>query len=347
MSLSVKVSITDAKVINKSYVIYTIKLNICLPSGINNEYKSQKRFSEFVQLKKDLEAEFKTEIPYEFPLKKLNIWGISSFCDGDFINERRQTLSAFLTDLMNDSFDVRWKKSHKLCDFLGLPYNWVDAVQAQKVNDGSNVKDSQDILHDVCKWLESIRDSKSQFEEAKKNGNYIKMMRIRLELGKLEKALQYIQQNRLVGEGEVSRRWIILNALKADLNRQSDILKFNQDSESSLNRFSTDIKTKLLDNVKEPHKPSIGRRKLGETSETISLNNCELLSLHKDKMRKQDEDLESLRDIIIKQKELSIIMNQELATQNEVLDMLVEDVNTTSNKLRMANISAKRFNERR
>ncbi|AMD22438.1 HGR099Wp [Eremothecium sinecaudum] len=346
-SVNVKVVITDTEVINKSYVIYTISVKVKLPSGITNEYKSKRRFREFLKLKRDLETEFNTEIPYEFPSKKFNLWAIKpSYFDPEIIDERKQTLGVFLGDLLNDSFDVRWKQSKTLCNFLDMPYNWYNDSDGQKAAAPLNEEDTQEMLQDVSKWLESIRDAKSQFEEAKRNGNNITIMRIRLEVRKLEKALTHIQEKRLLGEGEVNRRWIILNALKADLNKHSDVTSPSFEKQTYLGKYSDDVKSQLLGENKKPHKPAVGRRKLGETAETIGLSNKELLQLHKNRMVDQDAELESLRQIVIKQKQLSVNMNQELATQNEMLDMFVEDVNATSNKLRMANISAKRFNEK-
>lgn len=77
----------------------------------------------------------------------------------------------------------------------------------------------------------------------------------------------------------------------------------------------------------------------------MKLNDQELLQLHKETTQQQDQDLEQLRKIILSQKELSLTMNQELAQQNELLDLMGGEVESTANKLRMANRNAKRFND--
>ena len=52
-------------------------------------------------------------------------------------------------------------------------------------------------------------------------------------------------------------------------------------------------------------RPPSGRRRFGETSETVELDNQGLLQLHKSKLKEQDEELEQLRAIIQRQKALS------------------------------------------
>ncbi|AAS53117.2 AER438Cp [Eremothecium gossypii ATCC 10895] len=344
--LNVHVTISDASVVNKSYVQYTTRVRVQHGSESAVEYKCRRRFSEFLQLKLDLEREFDAEIPYDFPARKFNLWNMKSrSCDPAVVDERRERLTSFLTDLLNDSFDVRWKTSPTLCAFLNMPDDWWQQSEQRVSSAAASEADSVEQLQDVSKWLESIRDAKSQFEDANRNGNNITMMRIRLKLQKLEEALAVIQENKLVGEGEISRRWIILNALKADLNKQSGALRPRSNDNEYMQREL--LKEQLLPAKSEPHRPAAGRRKLGETSQTVGLNNQQLLQLHKDSMKDQDFELEQLRSIVQRQKIMSLNMNQELAIQNEMLDMFADDVNATSNKLRMANISAKRFNERK
>ncbi|AET37451.1 Vam7p Ecym_1203 [Eremothecium cymbalariae DBVPG len=348
ISSQVNVVVGDAKVVDNSYVVYTTKVRVLGSSGSVAEYKSQRRFSEFLQLKQDLEREFQTEIPYEFPSREFSVWKFrSSSCDPDVIKARKEKLGIFLGDLLNDSFDVRWKRSAYLCKFLNMPNNWYNASRNHMSGAGDREEDCVVQLQDVSKWLESLRDSKSQFEEAKRNGNNITMMRIRLKLQQLEDALKIIEEKHLLGEGEVHRRWTILNALKSDLNKQSDKPQSRFSSYEDLDISHTGLKEPLVSNTREPHKPISGRRKLGETGDTVGLTNQQLLLLHKDTMKQQDQELEQLRNIVVRQKNLSLNMNQELAAQNEMLDMFVEDVNATSNKLRMANLSAKRFNDKR
>jgi regulator of vacuolar morphogenesis len=84
-------------------------------------------------------------------------------------------------------------------------------------------------------------------------------------------------------------------------------------------------------------KPKPGGRVLGkETTETRELDNNGVLQLQKQKMADQDMDVEELRKIIQRQRELGVAINQELEVQNEMLKMVDEDVDRVQGKINIA-----------
>ncbi|KAK5243066.1 hypothetical protein LTR40_012589, partial [Exophiala xenobiotica] len=73
-----------------------------------------------------------------------------------------------------------------------------------------------------------------------------------------------------------------------------------------------------------------------ETAETRELDNQGVLQLQKQKMADQDLDVDELRKIVQRQKELGIAINQELEVQNEMLRMVDEDVDRVQGKINIA-----------
>lgn len=84
-------------------------------------------------------------------------------------------------------------------------------------------------------------------------------------------------------------------------------------------------------------KPARSTRILGrETAETSSHSNTSLLQLQAQKMADQDLDLDEIRQIVVRQKELGLAINQELEVQNEMLKMVDEDVDRVQGKIDVA-----------
>ncbi|CAR24677.1 Vacuolar morphogenesis protein 7 [Lachancea thermotolerans] len=342
-SVHVEVHVSKGQIVKKSYTLYLINLKITKDGGLESSFHSLRRFSEFVQLKKDLEQEVGCELPYELPPRRFIGWlRPASSCDPDVIEERVRELTTFLQDLLNDSFDTRWRKARSLCQFLRIPDDWdnsgADGKHGNRSRDFHSSKDPQEEdLADAQKWLEELRNCKILYEEAIQNtSSFAKAsVQLRLRIHNLEKGLKKIEAGQLVGAAEVNRRQTLLNGLKTDLNRSS--LTWAPQSTETFD-------SGLLPTTNSQALKPIAGRKLGETNQTTRLNNQELLQLHKDTTQEQDKELEQLRRIILSQKDLSLTMNQELAQQNELLDYMGNEVDSTASKLRLANRKAKKFN---
>ncbi|SCU83075.1 LAFA_0D01596g1_1 [Lachancea sp. 'fantastica'] len=343
-NLRVEVDISTVQIIKRQYALYRIDLIMIRNGDEECRYHAFRRFSEFLRLRQDLENEIGSELPYELPARNINGWlKRTSSCDPDVIEFRKRELSRFLYDLLNDSFDSRWKKSPYMCHFLQIPSNWADATLRRKEDSTAGVTESTPNgpggLKDPQKWLEELRNCKILLAEAVRDRSSATKIgvKLRLRIQDLETSLKQIDQEQLVGTSEIMRRHNLLSGLKTDLNdklveKTSELFSNASDSH------------KLYDREETNERPLMGR-KIGETTETLGLNDQELLQLHKDTTKKQDLELEKLRQIILSQKDLSLSMNQELSQQNELLDLMSGEVDSTANKLRMANRGAKRVNE--
>ncbi|SCU88290.1 LANO_0D01662g1_1 [Lachancea nothofagi CBS 11611] len=344
--LHISVEINSVQIIKQSYALYRIDLSLTREGSKTSTYQAFRRFSEFVKLKQNLEQEMGSELPYELPPRQFNRWlKPSGSCDPDVIEKRKKELSNFLHDLLNDSFDTRWKRSPYVCHFLQIPSNWEELNFRTRTQSRDPLADFSEEglerLADAQKWLEELRNCKIIFAEASRDPtSWNKVsVQLRLRTQNLEKFLKIIEAEQLVGASEIQRRRNLLGGLKNELNervmaaRSGAFQVVDQDNQELFSGAEP-----------EQQKPLAGR-KIGETNQTLKLNNQELLQLHKDTTQSQDLELEQLRKIILNQKELSLTMNQELTQQNELLDLMSGEVDSTANKLRMANRNAKRINE--
>ncbi|CDO91734.1 unnamed protein product [Kluyveromyces dobzhanskii CBS 2104] len=337
------VNINDVTIAEKKYALYHISVKVIRTQDDFSEYRCERRFSDFIQFKKQVEYECQGELPYELPGRKL-VWGrISNSCDPDVIEERRIKLRQFLTDLLNDSFETKWRNSEILAQFLNLPQGWyirtsTEQKRSTTLGTANAGLDSNDFV-DPSKWLNVLRESKSEFYN---DGNDTRIvMKQRLVLDKLEQGLRVIERDELVSRMECERRRQLLITFKNDINDTVKSAYRNKADNGKDELFSTVHQTKF-------EEPKIGKgRKLGETSDTRGLDNTQLLQLHKDSINDQDQQLYKLHEIVQQQKNISMALNQELEAQNELLDMFHDETQASSNKLRSASRKAVRFNQGR
>ena len=80
-----------------------------------------------------------------------------------------------------------------------------------------------------------------------------------------------------------------------------------------------------------------------ETPETLPLNNKELLQHQVQIHQNQDKELDQLRVLIARQKQIGELINAEVEEQNEMLDRFNEEVDYTSSKIKQARRRAKRY----
>lgn len=356
-NVRVDVALDDVRIMKESYALYGVLLRIVRQDsaqGSEQVYEQHiyRRFSEFWELKSRLERQFGAELPYELPARKFGLWKRSAV-DPTIIEERKAQLAKFLRDLLNDSFDTKWKNSSHVAKFLKLSADWNATAGQPATNPGAHQTQSLD-LKDAVQWMIKLKDCKTALEQAKQVGNSHRsklLMELRLDLYNMETGLREQVSTQQIDNAESERRSNLLTALKRDINEMALEKAYDTDTHFSEGDSAADdhdrVKSALFPDLvsqRTPKKPLAGRRKFGETNETEQLDNQQLLQLHKSKMRDQDKELEEMRKIIQRQKNLSVEMNQELAQQNDLLDLMGNDVDNTATRLRTANRKAKQFN---
>lgn len=353
-AIRVDVALDDVRIMKDSYALYGVLIKIVRQNASNGseqvyEQHVYRRFSEFWDLKSKLEREFGAELPYELPARKFGFWKRSAV-DPNIIEERKVQLAKFLRDMLNDSFDTKWKNSQHVAKFLKLSADWNATIR----DPNRVVQDHSLDLKDVAQWMIKLKDSKTELEHARQVDSSQRsklLMELRLCLYNMESALKEQARSQQIGEAEAERRSNLLLTLKRDINEMALEQTHDADYHLAEREPASDDQDRIRSTLfpktvspKSPRKPVTGRRKFGETTETEQLDNQQLLQLHKSQMRDQDNELEEMRKIIQRQKNLSIEMNQELAQQNDLLDLMGNDVDSTTARLRVANRRAKQFN---
>lgn len=88
-----------------------------------------------------------------------------------------------------------------------------------------------------------------------------------------------------------------------------------------------------------------GLRVLGgqETADTVNLTTAELLQQQKQIHKDQDHEVEQLRQIVARQRQLGQAIGDEVDLQNEMMDQFSEEIDRTKDKLAGARERAKKF----
>ena len=139
-----------------------------------------------------------------------------------------------------------------------------------------------------------------------------------------------------LGEGEIRRRKDLIASAKKDKEGLESLLNAMV-TKSKLDNAVASIQDKQSLIGTASSKPKAGGRVLGkETAETRELDNQGVVQLQQQKMAEQDLDVDELRKIVQRQRELGVAINQELEVQNEMLTMVDEDVDRVQGKINIA-----------
>lgn len=348
-----QVSVESSQVIDDTYVLYTMRIQILKEGNVIWETHIRKRFSDFITLKQQMQYELsQTDFPYELPSRQYGFWSKQQSISNSVIQERRVKLSKFLYDMLNDSFDNKWRNTQTLARFLHIPRRW------ESLTDSSYRSEPVTLMNDDNSesWASMYRDSKNELEECKKlpsSDRTKRLIQLRLRINRLEKELETKEENNeALEKSEIDRRRNLLAVLKQDVNSfslqphngESNNVNLNAIPDTAFHNTPYNSNMSELTGTNNVTRYPVGRRRLGETEETAQYNNQELLTVHKDKIKEQDKELLTLHKAILRQKDISIQMNQELSQQNEVLDAFSDDINMTANKLKSATRRATNFN---
>jgi regulator of vacuolar morphogenesis len=147
-----------------------------------------------------------------------------------------------------------------------------------------------------------------------------------------------------LGDGELRRRRDLLGAAKKEVEGLEAVLRSMATkavataSSANTSAAATAGDKEALWRGTSAAKPS--GRVLGgpmkETERTRELDNAGVLQLQKQVMQEQDEDVLSLGKTVAKLKDMGIMINEELAIQNEMLGLVDEDVDRVQGKINVA-----------
>lgn len=315
-----------------------------------------KRYSDFVDLVEKLTGDLginSSDFPYKLPPKSLGLFKFGNRQKEAFLEERQVSLARFLTQVIQDR-DLQ--NSPIVHDFLQLPINFKFTSNLFRQQSPGNSRENDIIIGDhemgnidQFRWMELLRLIRSFVAELKTN--YSRTVNhkiatrdklnklIRPNFDRLQTILQKHSDQHLIDEKEYLRRGLVAKEVEGEILELAAII----DGQSTAGSFPSD-KEELFNTGK-----SSGKRVFGapaqprETKETLSLDNRALLQQQVQIHKSQDQEAEQLRKIIARQREIGMIINNEVEEQNELLDSFNQDVDTTTDKVKAARGRAKRI----
>ncbi|KIX95136.1 uncharacterized protein Z520_09052 [Fonsecaea multimorphosa CBS 102226] len=359
MAPQVEISIPNTTISgsSKPYTIYNVSLRLPLRS-----FTVQKRYSDFVVLHSGLTDQVGSPPPCALPAKS---WFQKTVSNPQLTEERRRGLETYLKTI-NEIDDSRWRSTSVWRAFLNLPSSFASQTSSKagalhSVISGPGGGGAP--ITDPVIWLDVHRDLKAQLQDARLNltnrdqastpqkqheasaAAKSHLVKAGSLIAALEEGLTNIQTatdgggwgGQKLGEGEIRRRKDLIASAKRDKDGLENLLNAMATKSKLDSAVASMQETQhLMGNG--TNKPKVGGgRVLGkETAETRELDNQGVLQLQKQKMADQDRDVEELRRIVQRQKELGIVINQELEVQNEMLRMVDEDVDRVHGKIQIA-----------
>lgn len=310
--------------ITKGVTYYNVSVKLPLRSLFIS-----KRYSEFEDLVTNLSNDLgiaKSEFPHQLPSKRIK-WLHSS----STVAERKPELAKFLNSIIKDT---SVQNNSILLEFLKLPLNFrfnLSLFKPTGNREGELLADLSAI--DESNWLEIYRIFKSTLTDLLSESTTTINERVQRR-DKVNKLLQPCLVNLTkslskskLDKKEHTRREALLTELNDGLN---DLL-------SSLQEYTA----KAVESTLLPSKRVLGKPL--ETKDTILLNNNELLQAQVQVHQEQDQELEQLRKIIQRQREIGEAIHNEVEEQNAMLDEFNDEVYNTSEKLRTARTNAKKI----
>ncbi|KAI3407075.2 hypothetical protein KGF56_000062 [Candida oxycetoniae] len=278
-------------------------------------YSIKRRYSDFNHLVSSLCHHLginQKDFPHLLPGKRIN-W----LNKGHVVEERKRELAQFLNNMICD------KSLHNepefLC-FLQLPKNF-------------RFQDKPEITND--NWYEIYRKLKNDLiNESAGDEKNVNLVRLKERMR---------------------------NSYQPTIDNLSKAVRGDNKEETSKKKALVTQLQNILDQLQiyehsKPRDNNTERRVLGggggggskknsatETEETISLNNRELLQHQVQIQKDQDKELEHLRMMISRQRQIGETINTEVEEQNYILDKFNEEVENTTNKVQQARRRARKI----
>lgn len=297
-----------------SHGVYFYNVDVRLPLRQANTLR---RFSEFAQLANDICNEHglsPNDLPNPLPRRTV-VWMRASA----LANLRIGTLQSFLNGIIGDS---QLRHSPYLLRFLLLPLSFRFLARALRLND--DAYDLSDIVDDD-NWAGIFRALKLRVNSMKVTDSSTHIAAKKLAILVLTPCYERLR----------------LHAQLSMCDRQQRISQLQQLQSEMESRAQYYPSVQAMQNPIQVH----GKRVLGspatETRQTIGVSSPELLQQQVSNQKKQDGQIEELRQIIFRQRQMGEAIHDEVLQQNELLDSLSLDVEDADAKLGRARVRAR------
>lgn len=355
-SIEISIPTTTLSATSKPYTVYNCTVRLPLRS-----YNVPKRYSDFETLNSSLTDLAESPPPRPLPAKG---WFARTVGNAELTETRRHDLEHYLRAISNDP-DNRWRNTAAWRAFLNLPSSFASQTSSKAATNLQSIISGPAgggaPITDPIVWLDCHRDLKTHLHDARlyltnrdqaitpqqqhEASASAKSCLVKASgmISALEEGLKNIQKGgsgfggQRLGDGEIRRRKDLIAASRKDRDGLEGLLNAMVQKSQLDSAVASIEEKKTLVGSGAAFKPKSGGRVLGkETSETRELDNNGVLQLQKQKMADQDLDVDDLRKIIQRQRELGVAINQELEVQNEMLKMVDEDVDRVQGKIDIA-----------
>ncbi|CAG8939404.1 unnamed protein product [Penicillium salamii] len=366
MAPTVEISIPNTTLSHTSppHTVYHITLRLPLRS-----FTVPKRYSDFSTFHTTLITQTNAPPPAPLPSKT---WFSNTVSNERLREERRHGLEQYL-QAINQSDDGRWRTSPAWRAFLNLPTAVTSTGPNTSTRLHAAITDPASTnapITDPTLWLDCYRDMKSHLHDArlqlsrrdqettpqKQHESSAQAKKSLVRAGTiittLDEGLKNIGRSdgsstshstSTIGAGEIRRRRDLLINARKDKDGLEDLLHAMA-TKSRLDHAVASVQDKeALMNVGNAagdgassgrRAPARTGRVLGkETERTRELDNDGVLQLQQQMMQSQDQNVDELMKIIIRQKELGTQINEELEIQNDLLKLADEETDVLKAKL--------------
>jgi len=351
---------------SKPFTVYQIVLQLPL-----RKHELQKRYTDFVNLHTVLVQQTNLPPPESLPAKS---WLRRTVSNPALTENRRKALEQYLRAII-EADDARWRSSSAWRTFLNLPSgNVAIGTNGSLTEAPANTRPgSSGPVTDPNQWLDVHRELKSQIQVARQQLKQREaattaqaqhalaadakacLVRAATSIAQLDDGLKAISSASRgdeagwggaskLGDGEIRRRRDLIGAARKEVEGLEGVLKSMatkaalSPSSASSGAVATAADKEGLWKGTSAAKPS--GRVLGgppkETRRTRELDNTGVLQLQKQIMHEQDEDVMTLGKTVAKLKDMGIMINEELAIQNEMLGVIDQDVDRVQGKVNVA-----------
>jgi len=354
---------------SKPYTLYNITLRLPLSSFV-----VQKRYSDFAALHTTLTSLAGSPPPAPLPAKS---WLRSTVSSPELTEQRRAGLERYLRAVA-ESPDRSWRDTPAWRAFLNLPASTAgSAASASGVRPAAlgGLRDANAAAAaDPGTWLDLHREMKRALHDARlylarrdaaaeggagrssaaaaEAGAAAKRELVKAGslLAALAEGLKTLGEVGRLGEGELRRRRDLIASSRVErdgLDKLSASLAIGGGGggagRSGTPSTSAD-KAALVGSGPRAGGRVLGGGALPETRETRELDNDGVLQLQQQRMRDQDEDLNMLERILLRQREMGLQIKDEVDAQTQMLTRIDEDVDRVGSKTKVAKDRLKRLN---
>lgn len=349
----------------KPYTSYDITLHLPL-----RKQEIKKRYTDFVKLHQDLTSQSGQPPPIPLPPKK---WLWRTVNNDSLTEERRAALETYVKAIIEADdgrwrSTAAWRAFLNLPSGAST-LNANGSLSSSSPAGRSSA--SVGALTDPNDWLDVQRDLKAQLQAARQllkqreaastaaqqhalsADAKASLVRAASMVQQLDGGLRAIGDagkgdaagwggSKKLGDGEIRRRKDVVVAAKKEVEGLEGVLRSMAASRTGGSAPSSGAAAAATAGDKEAlwkgtsaAKP--GGRVLGgplkETERTRELDNSGVLQLQRQVMQEQDEDVMLLGKTVAKLKDMGIMINEELAIQNDMLGLVEQDVDRVQGKI--------------